>query len=984
MVATLAATVVAVTILGFLGVLFQWNQANTQREISEARRADAEEARAEAERARRDAELARDAERQHREKVESSLYFQDIALAQREWLAGNPRRARQLLNACAEPRRGWEWHYLDAQMHSDVASFAPRDQLVYVMRFSPDGTRIATCGGVNNLSSVPGEIVLRDTRSGDVLHVWRPSTASVSSIDFSHDGMLLASSGKNMRIHDAQTLDVLHRLPNANGWHHGIVFHPRATMVAAGGGDGVVRVWDVATQTVVHEFAGHTRVVWDVAFNEDGSLLASTSHDGTTRLWDMDSGVQVYRSDTLSSGRTVTFSPDGRFLAESGYVQRGGLVQVWDLRPDGISVIPARGETRPIGEDDRHRAQPRKLGTRWFSAHGPNVEFTQDSQCLIVPCPDGRVRIWNPETDEDVAVYQAHTHALSADDSPDGRMLATVGDDSEIRIWDRAAEADVGITANFAHLHDLAFDPNDQYLAIPVGRNRNRNPPPGKPAVLLWNVKEDRKAGELLGHTSWVHAVSWAQDGQWLASGGEDQQVRVWNVSTNECIHVLPHGGAVTAVVFAPNGDWVVSVGTHETAKLWDVSNLSQTTNNDSNPRELVGHSGPVNDVAVDHRQQLIATVSDDHTLRLWNPESAELIETIQYHDGPVKAVAFSADGQWLASSDEEGRICLFRRVSGEQFELAYDLRGHAHPVNSLAFTPDGSRLASSDQQHIKLWDTSSGQDALMLKYRTYGKPLAFSHDGRRLAFCTKGYSVTLLDTLSQPLDLAAVESEESDRRFVRWHEQNALYFARINRPAGAEFHLNRLVELTPEGDDGAVQRRLLAQRRRSLGRAFYRQGQTARAIDQLQLGLDVHSENAWMLNYLAWIFATCPEAHLRNPERAVKLARKAIAVHDTPDSKDGQYRNTLGVALYRCREFTSAIDELKASMALRAGGDAFDWFFLAMAHHQLGRHEQARHWYSRAVESSQTQSSEELRRFQAEAEDLLGPVPAASDNEAG
>ena len=108
-----------------------------------------------------------------------------------------------------------------------------------------------------------------------------------------------------------------------------------------------------------------------------------------------------------------------------------------------------------------------------------------------------------------------------------------------------------------------------------------------------------------------------------------------------------------------------------------------------------------------------------------------------------------------------------------------------------------------------------------------------------------------------------------------------------------------------------------------------------------------------------------------------------------------GPYLNTLGVAQYRAGEYQAAIETLTKSMDVRSGGDAFDWFFLAMAHGQLGNPEAARQWYDKAVAWTQTNTPDnvELRRFQAEAAALLGvtlptdepaPEPAAKVEEAG
>ena len=99
----------------------------------------------------------------------------------------------------------------------------------------------------------------------------------------------------------------------------------------------------------------------------------------------------------------------------------------------------------------------------------------------------------------------------------------------------------------------------------------------------------------------------------------------------------------------------------------------------------------------------------------------------------------------------------------------------------------------------------------------------------------------------------------------------------------------------------------------------------------------------------------------------------------------NGSYWNTLGVARYRAGDWKGAVAALEKSMPLRRGGDAFDWFFLAMSHWQLGNKDDARRWYDRGAREVQQPPGDkparpwgevqanELRAFRAEAAALLG-----------
>jgi uncharacterized protein HemY len=144
-----------------------------------------------------------------------------------------------------------------------------------------------------------------------------------------------------------------------------------------------------------------------------------------------------------------------------------------------------------------------------------------------------------------------------------------------------------------------------------------------------------------------------------------------------------------------------------------------------------------------------------------------------------------------------------------------------------------------------------------------------------------------------------------------------------------------------------------------------------AEAEKFLREGLESFPDHAALNNGLAWLLATSGDTKSRDPAEAVRHAGKAVVA--APGN--GDFCNTLGVAHYRAGNWKKAITVLEQAMQLRKGGDAGDWFFLAMVHWQLKEKEQARQWYYRGVQwmEKNQPGNEELRRFRREAEELLG-----------
>jgi tetratricopeptide (TPR) repeat protein len=142
---------------------------------------------------------------------------------------------------------------------------------------------------------------------------------------------------------------------------------------------------------------------------------------------------------------------------------------------------------------------------------------------------------------------------------------------------------------------------------------------------------------------------------------------------------------------------------------------------------------------------------------------------------------------------------------------------------------------------------------------------------------------------------------------------------------------------------------------------------------------LYVTPQNAQALNRVAWFLATAENPAHRDATLAIKFGKRAVELIP----QDGNIWNTLGAAQFRAGDFPGAIEALEKSMELRSGGDASDWFFLAMAEWQLGHKDQARTWYDKAVEwmDKNQPKNEELLRFRAEAAELLGIQSPATNN---
>ncbi|PMB51658.1 serine/threonine protein kinase [Fischerella thermalis CCMEE 5201] len=280
--------------------------------------------------------------------------------------------------------------------------------------------------------------------------------------------------------------------------------------------------------------------------------------------------------------------------------------------------------------------------------------------------------------------------------SPDKDILASGHDDKTIKLWNLNTHKLIAtLTGHSQAVKSVAFSPKENILATASDDK----------TIKLWNLNTLEEICTLYGHSSAVKSVAFSLGGI-LASGSWDKTVKLWNITTGQEISTLTgHQLQVSAVAFSPQGHLLASASFDRTIHLWDLSSLhTQTQKKLENCLcySLRGHAWAVLTVAFSPDGQTLATGSDDNTIKLWNVNTGQVIGTLLGHSWSVLAVAFSADGEILISGSRDNTVKLWKVSTGKEITT---LTGHVDSVSAIAVNPVAQLIVSgSRDKTIKLW----------------------------------------------------------------------------------------------------------------------------------------------------------------------------------------------------------------------------------------------------------------------------------------
>jgi WD40 repeat protein len=575
---------------------------------------------------------------------------------------------------------------------------------VHVLAISPDGRTLvsADTGRVHPSNAVGTRTSVRlwDLESGRLRHQWQDHDGTVETLRFSPDGQAVAveDSKGNLLLYDVASGKLRRRFPGDPGESRGdrssafspdgkvlllheprgpfrewdlargeerrhwgrqgsvaqMLYSPDGKVLASRGQDGLF-VWDVAAGKELHHFPGHRAPVGALAFSPDGRLVASLDQAGMLGLWEAGTGKPLLPMPPEESEAVLgfRFAADGTIFSAVG---SDATVRVWALA-EGMKERRFR-----IGTEETVRAWE-SIGfsrSREFRPDGSpsaGVLHGPDGKLLAVAGEDHARHLWDVAAGKELRSLRGHEwHVGLLLFSPDGNLLVSEGEDTTIRLWDvrtgKELERFRGARKESA---SFLFSPDSKILFWRWGD-----------VLHQWDVAGREELRRFAGAADEYWAAAFLRDGKTLALARRGT-VHVWDLAAGQELRRLKgHDWTDFAVSLDrfPDGTLLASAAPGDFP--WRHEYLDVGTG-----RRLKALSWS-SEIAVSPDGKTLVQADTDSrdagALKVVDLLTGDPVGEIPGgHRGEVAALAFSADGKFLATGGSEGSILVWdwRAASG-------------------------------------------------------------------------------------------------------------------------------------------------------------------------------------------------------------------------------------------------------------------------------------------------------------------------------
>ena len=587
---------------------------------------------------------------------------------------------------------------------------------INVMRFSPDGTRLAVGSDIG--------VWLYDVSTGKEIPLPDKVVGQVNAVAFSHNGSILACGGYFNPIIQLWDIESGNELPQLS-------VPVMESIIGYKRDDGLIKI----------------RSVIELSFTEDDTKLIGVGHDGKFIHWDLNSYKieSEYQKYSISEIKASALSQDGRTFLMGNRI---GEITLWDTHTGSREAIIS-------GHKPKFKFSKKRTGIR-------AVAFSADGNIFASGSEDLTVQLWHTERRNKSATLKGHKEWITALAlSEDGNTVASGDTDGVVRVWHTHKKRLRAILDEHKNsITALAFSPDGKTFASGSADG----------TIQFWDSNSWKKRGTTVkGHTEWVKAIAFSPDNTTVSTAMYNNTVQKYDVHTGEplsdftaaqqnmtrMVTLSPDATLLACypaegnTVFNTREDWHTDsiYQAHGKNELWDLTTGKKLPPMIQSSGEMIHSSG---EITFSPDSKKMAWHSSEYSKKwrpgilfgtythveyngiyIWNVRSGDKLTHFKpdFLSG-VKPFAFSPDGNMLLTSG-----------SRSFFELRlWDVDKPQNPIiltegaDAVAFSPDGALLATIRSYDIYIWDAVTGKKLRELAIRegdgAGGKALAFSPDG--------------------------------------------------------------------------------------------------------------------------------------------------------------------------------------------------------------------------------------------------------------
>jgi WD40 repeat protein len=693
--------------------------AQEQRDVAKRETLAAEEARKRETAALAEEKLQRSAKETALMNNELLLAFRSVALAERDWQANDIKRARELLASLPVERRDWEWHYVNHLCNTEKLTI-PHPGPVTKLAIAPQGAvALSVCSPEDNSPWC----FIWDWDSGELLGSNRIGNSPPADAVLIEDGTQAIS---------ATTSEVLR--------------------------------WVVADANIVSRETFDTRAE-SVSISPRGTFLA-LAREVRGGGDDQDKQIAVEIRDLNNRSTVSEFSMVGSSVSELAFsrdesklaIATGyGEVSLWEVNSGKLAYqfpkpaantlnktvfgidVSETGDRVVVGRADGAvqmcRAEAGALWTSVGNHDSPVTSVCIDSAQKRVCSTswDRSVGLWDLTQGRLITKFRGHEHwTVSARFSPSDQTLVSVGNDNHARVW--SADRPVStISSDSPNIAALQFTSNERQIIYGnlFGSDMQLSVSPIGASLLALNRFVGPRGANFIAVGPKNNLI--------LTGGYESDKSHVIglkgsNFGVERIWELKGHLEEVLSCVFSPDGRRIYTAGRDKTVRIWDANTQQEV-------QSFSDHKSGIKTLAINKDGTRLMVAESSGKVLVRNAASGAIQQTLHAVSGEpgdsLWAAALSPDGEQVATSAGpfglSSRLQLWDVNSGQ---MARELVGHSGTVMCLNYHPGGRRLASgSRDQSIKVWDTRQGMETLTLRgHDSQVTTVVFSPSGHYLA----------------------------------------------------------------------------------------------------------------------------------------------------------------------------------------------------------------------------------------------------------